>query len=118
MQVTRQMLVLPPLETLCQQAGVRILDYIRRSVRRPTFAQTACLEPLPQSQGILQLLRHLQSDHRSALRQDELGDNASHLVLTVARLFAQVQCFRLLVGPLSQNADLVCQLFEQKAAVA
>lgn len=108
--VARQMAVLPAVEALCREEGIYVMDYRRRHLHQPIFASAARLEPLSRSQGLLELLRNLQSEYSSDLRRDEFGGDATSLFMSVAGLLDQVQCHRLGVGPLNQNADLVSSL--------
>jgi hypothetical protein len=106
----RRMAVLSQIEVLCREQRILILDVIKRAERLPSFAAPAWLQAIPTSQAVRELLRRFQGGHNSALLQEEFGGRSARLFREVAALVGQARCHQLLVGPLHDMADLVCDL--------
>jgi hypothetical protein len=115
-RAAHRMSVLAQIETLCQEQQVLVLDVSKRAETQPAFDRPARLEAISQSRAVMELLRRFQGGHKSALLQEEFGGSSAHLFLELATLVGQANCHHLFVGPLSEMADLVCDLVNQPTA--
>jgi len=111
-RAAHRMSVLAEIETICQEQQVLVLDVSKRPETQPAFDRPARLEAIPKSRAVMELLRRFQGGHKSALLQGEFGGSSSLLFLELAALVGQADCHQLLVGPLPEMADLVCDLVD------
>jgi hypothetical protein len=103
---------LSQLEALAQLHGVFILDVIKGDAAQPTFDAPAQLEPIPNSQAVMQLLGRFQGGHRSALLAEEFEGSSTRMFVELASLIEQARCYQLSLGPLNEMLDLICGLVE------
>ena len=104
------MSILSQIESLCQEQRTLVLDVVKRTESRPTFAVPARLQPIPRSKAVLELLRRFQGGHKSALLQEEFDGSSTRLFMELAGMLEQADCYQLFVGPLGEMADLICDL--------
>lgn len=116
LQTTNTVAVIEQVRALCVAQGVLLLDVIRRPVITPSFEQAPRLTPLPVSAAAIELLRHFQPGHQSAVLQGEMSGLGTRFYLELAALLQNVRCYRLSVGPLPQMMALVRDLVEVPAA--
>jgi hypothetical protein len=102
--------ILSQIEALCQERRTLVLDVVKRTESRPTFAVPARLQPIPRSKAVLELLRRFQGGHKSALLQKEFDGSSTRLFMELAGIIEQADCYQLFVGPLGEMADLICDL--------
>lgn len=105
-----RMSILSQIEALCQERRTLVLDVVKRTESRPTFAAPARLQPIPRSKAVLELLRRFQGGHKSALLQEEFDGSSTRLFMELAGILEQADCYHLFVGPLGEMADLICDL--------
>jgi hypothetical protein len=114
LRAVHRMSVLSRVEALCRERQILVLDVSKRAETHPTFAAPACLKAISNSQAVVELLRRFQGGHKSALLQEEFGGSSVHLFLELAALVSHAKCYRLSVGPLSEMAGLICDLYAEK----
>ena len=112
LRAARRMPALAQVEAICQEQQILVLDINKRAETRPSFHQAARLEPIPNSQAVMELLRRFQGGHKSALLQEEFDGSSAQLFFELAALVSQARCYQLFVGHLTEMADLVCGLVE------
>jgi hypothetical protein len=109
LSTTHRAAVLPRIETLCRKWQILVLDVIKRREEQPSFGSPARLEEIPNSQGVMELVRRFQGGHKSALLQKDF-ERPTQLFVELAALVNQANCHHLFVGSLERMADLVCGL--------
>lgn len=102
--------VLTQIERLCQEQGLLVLDVIKRTSGFPVFEGPARLEAISTSEAVMELLRHFQGGHKSALLQEECGGSAARLYMELMGVVGAADCHQLYVGRLDEMAELVCNL--------
>jgi hypothetical protein len=112
LRAARRMPALAQVEAICQEQQILVLDINKRAETRPSFHQPARLEPIANSQAVMELLRRFQGGHKSALLQEEFDGSSAQLFFELAALVSQARCHQLFVGHLTEIADLVCGLVE------
>lgn len=101
---------IPAIEAVCADAGVLVLDVIRRPEHRPDFAGPVRRESISTSDAALALMRQFQAGHRSAILQDDHNGSAAHLFMELVTCLEQVACWRMSVGSLQNMADEISAL--------
>lgn len=101
---------IPTIEAVCADAGVLVLDVIRRPEHCPEFAGPVYRESISTSEAALALMRQFQAGHRSTILQDDHNGSAAYLFMELVACLEQVTCWRMSVGPLQDMADDICAL--------
>jgi hypothetical protein len=102
--------MLPPIEAVCREHQVLILQVSKRPDRHPAFDASARMETIPLRQGVMELVRRFQGGCRSALLQNEFAGSSTRLFMELADLVSQAQCHQLYVGSLTEMADATSAL--------
>jgi hypothetical protein len=109
LQTTDTAVTFEQVEALAHQHQL-LLSNFGANVKRPSFKGPVRLEAIPRSLATRILLNHFQGGHKSALLQTEFGGSGIDLFVELAALISSAACYKLSVGPLTQTADLICDL--------
>jgi len=112
-RAARPIYVFSQIEELCKKHQILVVNAIKGVEVFPTFKLPAQLKPLSKNQAVVELLRRFQGGYKSEILQDEFKASSTRLFLELSNLVARADCHRLLVGPLNEEADLICDMVGQ-----
>lgn len=104
--------LLSQIEAVCREHAVLILEISKRPDRYPTFDAPARMESITLRQGVMELVRHFQGGHRSAILQKEFAGSSVRMFIELANLVSDVQCHQLFVGSLEEMANATSALVD------
>jgi hypothetical protein len=109
LQTTDTAATFEQVEALAQRHRL-LLSNFGANVKCPNFKRPVRLDSIPRSLATRILLNHFQGGHKSALLQTEFGGSGIGLFMELAALISGANCYKLSVGPLTQAANLICEL--------
>jgi hypothetical protein len=109
-ETTHKVDTLRAIERLCDEQEVLVLDYQRQYKATPNFQGNAACVAIPRSEAAFALLGSFRAGHHSMLLERAASGSSARLLMGLAGIVRQATAHRLEVGPLAQNADLVCDL--------
>jgi hypothetical protein len=98
---------------LCEAYSDSVLFRVKAVERTPDPDLKPRLIPIPKSVAVLELFGNLQNLSFDGLDafQSPLG-TPTQILVELSSIIAGMKCYRLVVGNLTQTADLVCELVE------